>query len=78
MPKIERYILVRDNGLVVRSNKQGVYKYVPLSDPDFLDKAFIFKTLSSARRSLYGYKHGCPFKIIKISGELTLGDEIEK
>ena len=38
MPKFERYILVRDNGLVVHSNEQGVYKYVPLSDPDFLDK----------------------------------------
>ena len=46
--KIERYIIVKDNQWVVRSYSGG-YRYVPLSDPDVLNKAFIFKTYSSAK-----------------------------
>ena len=77
--KIERYIIVKDNQWVVRSYS-GRYRYVPLSDPDVLNKAFIFKTYSSAKQSSkrgWG-KHNENFKIVKISGELTLDDKIEE
>ena len=76
--KIERYIIVKDNQWVVRSYTYGTYRYVPLSDPDVLNKAFIFKTYSSAKQSTkHGWgKHNENFKIVKISGELTLDDKI--
>lgn len=77
--RIERYIIVKDNQWVVRSYSQR-YRYVPLSDPDVLNKAFIFKTYSSAKQSSkrgWG-KHNENFKIVKISGELTLDDKIEE
>lgn len=77
--RIERYIIVKDNQWVVRSHLYG-YRYIPLSDPNVLDKAFIFKTVSSAKRSLRG--NGCyndpTHKIVKISGELTLDDKINE
>lgn len=78
--KIERYIIVKDNQWVVRSNDYGFYRYVSLSDPDVLNKAFIFKTLSSAKQSLHSGHDGnySLFKIVKISGELTLDDKIEE
>lgn len=75
--KFERYIIVKDNQWVVRSYSGG-YRYIPLSDPDALNKAFIFKTYSSAKQSTkHGWgKHNENFKIVKISGELTLDDKI--
>lgn len=77
--KIERYIIVKDNQWVVRSHLYG-YRYVSLFDPDVLDKAFIFKTVGSAKRSLCG--NDCyddpTHKIVKISGDLTLDDKIDK
>ena len=78
--RIERYIIVKDNQWVVRSNHYSFYRYVPLSDPDVLNKAFIFKTLSSAKQSLHGGydRDDSIFKIVKISGELTLDDKIEE
>ena len=77
--RIERYIIVKDNQWVVRSNSAGS-RYVPFSDPDVLNKAFIFKTYSSAKQSSkrgWG-KHNENFKIVKISGELTLDDKTEE
>lgn len=73
--KIERYIIVKDNEWVVRSHLYG-YRYVPLSDPDVLNKAFIFKTLSSAKRSLNsnGCRNDPTHKIVKISGDLKLNE----
>lgn len=78
--KFERYIIVNNNEWVVRSNDYGFYRYVSLSDPDVLNKAFIFKTVSSAKRSLRGGRdrNNSILKIVKISGELKLGDEIDK
>ena len=78
--KFERYIIVKDNEWVVRSNDYGFYRYVSLSDPDVLNKAFMFKTLSSAKQSLHsGHdRNDSIFKIVKISGELALDDKIEE
>ena len=78
--KFERYIIVKDNKWVVRSNHYSFYRYVSLSDPNALDKAFIFKTVSSAKQSLHGGydRDDSNFKIVKISGELTLDDKIEE
>lgn len=78
--KFERYIIVKDNKWVIRSNHYGFYRYVSLSDPNVLDKAFIFKTVSSAKQSLHsGHdRDDSIFKIVKISGELALDDKIEE
>lgn len=78
--KFERYIIIKDNEWVVRSNDHGFYRYVSLSDPDVLNKAFIFKTLSSAKQSLHGGhdRDDSIFKFVKISGELTPDDKIEE
>ena len=71
--KIERYIIVKDNEFVVRNRKPGGYGFIPISDPELLDKAYLFKSSDAAKVSLDGMNDGY-YKVVKLLGNVKCCD----